>query len=162
LTCPALADDGPTDGGYIGPNVQITITVGDVEPGSHPVVHTYRLLARDGGDQAQMLMGWRTPIPTGGTGGERSYVYQNVGMTAKLAARVLPSGRILVAGEFEISGVRQEMDGIEKPADMPIIGTFQQALSVLLNQGKALRVAEVPDPDGGTMYLELTAEVLED
>jgi hypothetical protein len=44
---------------------------------------------------------------------------------------------------------------------MPLIGTFQQDLNVLLRAGKPLRIAEVPDPEGGTMYLELSAEVLD-
>ena len=45
--------------------------------------------------------------------------------------------------------------------DLPIIGTFQQELNVTLKEGKPLRLAEVPDPEGGRVHLEIKAEVLD-
>jgi len=110
-------------------------------------------------------MGWRTPIPTARAASDTSgdapvttYVYQNVGMTAQLETRVLEPGAFLVEGTIELSGARA-LPGVELPPDMPAIGTFQQELSVRLEDGKPLRVAEVPDPDGGTLYLELEASL---
>ena len=159
-------EDGETHATYVGPNIRITLTVGDVEADKGPTVRHYALIARDGGSPASMLMGWRTPIPTttsfdDGSSPVTSYIYQNVGMTAKIEARVMGDGRILISGAVEISGARREGPGREVSAQAPTIGTFQQELSVLLRKGKPLRVAEVPDPEGGTMYLEIEAEVLD-
>ncbi|HXV77167.1 MAG TPA: hypothetical protein VD788_12690 [Candidatus Polarisedimenticolaceae bacterium] len=162
LPCPTSSAAEPTETEAVGPNVRITLTVGDVDPGAQPVVRTYRLLTRDGGEPSRMLMGWRTPIPMSkGAGDELSYVYQNVGMTAQIRTTVRAGGTVLVSGEVEISGARQAIEGMQIPPHLPVIGTFQQDLSVSLEPGKPLRVAEVPDPEGGTMYLELTAEVLD-
>jgi len=164
----AHPEDDDAGGAYVGPNVQITITIGHVEEQADPTVRTYRLIARDGGSATRMLMGWRTPIPTssatdagGAPGSLTSYVYQNVGMTAQIEARVIGNGRILVAGAIEISGARRNSDVVQAPPSMPLIGTFQQDLNVLLRASKSLRIAEVPDPEGGTMYLDLVAEVLD-
>lgn len=164
LLTPVLAQDSAdSTPAYIGPNIKITLTVGDVEAGQTNE-RTYTLLARDGGSRARMLMGWRTPIPTrsgAGEDGSTSFTYQNVGMTAELEARLVADGRIIVSGVVEMSGARRDgPEGIQAPANAPIIGTFQQDLNVLLKQGKALRVAEVPDLDEGTLYLEVSAEVL--
>jgi hypothetical protein len=153
------------DGADAGANIQVTITLGDAEERSEPQ-RVYRLLARDGGPPARMLMGWRMPMPTQRAEVEQveapvtSYVYQNVGVTANLTARRVPDGRVLVDGQIEVSGVREGKEGSEH-AGMPVIGTFQQAVNVLLREGKPLRVAQVPDPEGGSLFLELAVEVLE-
>ena len=162
----ALDEDGETRAAYVGPNIKITLTVGDVETDQGPTVRHYVLITRDGGSPARILMGWRTPIPTetssdDGSTPVTSYVYQNIGMTAKIEARVVGDGRILIAGAVEISGARREGQGADVPARAPTIGTFQQELNVLLRDGKPMRVAEMPDPEGGTMFLELEAEVLD-
>jgi len=172
LTCGAGSSGAAEEGGPArapaGRNVQVTITIGDVEEGAGVVVRKYRMLARDGAPRARMLMGWRTPIPTARAAADGSadapvttYVYQNVGLTAQVETRVLEGGHIALDGVIELSAVRAILPGLEVPANMPIIGTFQQELSVVLDAGKPLRVAEVPDPEGGTLYLELTASVLD-
>jgi len=177
LLCVALAggivsttfaqdEDGESHATYVGPNIKITLTVGDVEADKGPTVRRYTLIARDGGSPASMLMGWRTPIPTtissdDGSTPVTSYVYQNVGMTAKIEARIMGDGRILISGAVEISGARREDLSPGASVQAPTIGTFQQELNVLLRNGKPLRVAEVPDPEGGTMYLQLEAEILD-
>jgi hypothetical protein len=46
------------------------------------------------------------------------------------------------------------------PAGMPVIGTFQQEIDVDLAAGKPLVVAEVPDPEGGVLRMELEAGIL--
>jgi len=152
-----------------GPNLEITITVGRIAEGSQAEssVHSYRMVAREGGPPVEMLMGWRTPIPTtrkadDGEAPVTAYVYQNIGMSASLRTRLVEDGRrILCEGEIEISGMREPDAKSGAPPDMPIIGTFQQALHVLLTPGKPLRVAQAPDPEGGARYLELTAERLD-
>ena len=147
-------------------NVQITITTGNTERRDVPV-RSYRLLCREGAPRARMMVGWRTPIPTargGAEGGSEkpvtTFVYQNVGVTAQLETRMTSPSSIEVDGVIEISAARG-IPGVELPPDMPVIGTFQQELAVVLAPGKPLRVAEVPDPDGGTLYLQLEARVLE-
>lgn len=159
-------EDSESQATYVGPNIKITLTVGDVEADTGPTVRRYTLIARDGGSPASLLMGWRTPIPTttssdDGTAPVTSYVYQNVGMTANIEARLMKDGRMLISGAVEISGARREAMTGGASLQAPTIGTFQQQLNVLLRAGKPLRVAEVPDPEGGTMYLQLEAEILD-
>jgi len=145
-----------------GANVIVTLTLGEVKKGP---TRTYKLVTRSG-EAAGILVGWRTPIPTVRTGGTdsgepvTSYVYQNVGMTARLRPTLLPDGRLRLDGEIELSGSRKS-EVAETPDGMPIIGTFQQDLDVLLKEGEPLRVAEVPDPEGGQLYLELEAHLLD-
>jgi hypothetical protein len=164
----AFAQDAGNPDESPGANIRVTVTLGDVEAETGPTVRTYKMLLRDGGPRVRMLMGWRTPIPTTSKPDEEgkapllSYIYQNVGMTAQLACRILPDGRVATQGAIEISGARPAIEGVETPSHMPIIGTFQQDLDLTLRVGVPLRVAEVPDPEGGTMYLELAAEILED
>jgi hypothetical protein len=144
----------------LAPNVMVSITVGN-DAGKKAGRRTYRMVARDG-EQAELLMGWRTPIPTasqsadGDDGAVTSYTYQNVGVTAKLSVRIVPDGRVMVEGQIEVSGAREEHE-----SGPPTIGTFQQALQVLMKEGAPLRVAEVPDPEDGTLYLELDVDVLD-
>ena len=151
-----------------GRNVRVTIGFGDVEQRPGAVKRTYRMLVRDGGPRTRMLMGWRTPIPTTRAAAESSsdapvtsYTYQNVGMTAQIEAHVLEGGAIALDVVIELSGPRASLPGLEAAPNMPIIGTFQQELSVVLQEDKPLRVAEVPDPEGGTLYFELTASAVE-
>ena len=152
-----------------GPNVQITLRTIDSEPGAGPDERVHTFVARDRGGVARMLMGWRVPIPTSreldGDDSEpvTEYVYQNIGFTAELEVAILDDGRILVHGQIEASGVRTGPEAIRKVAGekLPVIGTFQQDLSVTLKEGKALRVAEVPDPEGGRVHLEIQADVLD-
>jgi len=146
----------------LGANVMLTLTTGEVKEGPR---RSYKIVTRSG-EAASLLVGWRTPIPTVRSGdadsGEpvTSYVYQNVGMTARLRPILLPDGRLRVDGEVEISGSKKS-EAAETPDEMPAIGTFQQKLDVILEKGQPLRVAEVPDPEGGQLYLELEAHLLD-
>lgn len=143
-----------------GTNVLLTLTLGEVTEGP---TRTYRLVARSN-EMSSMLIGWRTPIPTVRDNADgdpvTSYVYQNVGMTARLRPELLAKKKLRVRGEVEISGSR-DAEMKENVEGMPIIGTFQLDLDVLLEEGKTLRVAEVPDPESGQRYLEITAELLD-
>ena len=58
----AAQEERPGDGPDIGSNVQITITIGDVEEDAGRRERTYKLIAREGGAPARMLMGWRMPV----------------------------------------------------------------------------------------------------
>lgn len=145
------------------PNVRITLTAGKIEGGPDSTEKVYRILTRAGGPPARLLVGWRMPIPTTQSSdeGEVSFVYQNVGMSAHLETALLSGDRVLVRGMIEISG--RKKGAPEAAADAgrpPIIGTFQQDLSVVLRDGEPLRVAELPDPEGGTLFLDMRAEVL--
>ena len=61
---------------------------------------------------------------------------------------------------IEVSGKRDEPPSAQNELGLPIIGTFQQDIYVVLRDGKPLRVAEVPDPEGGTIYIDLRIDVL--
>jgi hypothetical protein len=158
----ATDDPGPVD-----PNVRIVLTTGRAEGGSEGEEKTYRLITRADGPPAKLLMGWRMPIPTTRSATELdegepevSFVYQNVGMSAHLETRFIDSDRVLVRGIIEISGKKDAPDAERDPSHPPVIGTFQQDLSVVLRDGEPLRVAEVPDPEGNTLYMDLRVDVM--
>jgi len=160
---PADPGSGPTD---VPPNVAVTLIVGQTGGPSGPSERTYRMLGQDG-SPARLLMGWRAPIPTRHSADDpaatasTSVVYQNVGVSADLRTEILADGRLRVDGQIEISGARGTPLGDLSSGKAPVIGTFQQMLRVVLQDGKRLRVAEAPDPDGGTVYLDLEAERLQ-
>jgi hypothetical protein len=161
------AEDDAGESWDPGPNVKLTLKIVDSEPGAGPDERVHTLVARDRGGVAKLLMGWRVPIPTRRVADDgdpaTAYVYQNVGFTAKLEVVILDGGKILVFGQIEASGARQGPEAFREVtgSGMPIIGTFQQDLSVTLQEGKSLRVAEVPDPEGGRVFLELQADILD-
>jgi len=146
--------DDQTD---FGTNLLLTINVGSLEDG---IKRSYKIVALADASQSELLVGWRTPIPTSRDedGSAVSYVYQNVGMTVRLDSRLLGNDRARIRGAIEISGAREAAETPTPESGMPVIGTFQQQLDVVLQLGKPLRVAEVPDPDGGQLFLELQAD----
>lgn len=139
-------------------NVQITLTVSKSAGGNAPKV--VKMVGQEG-QRSRMLVGWRLPIPmttTPAEGGGKpvtNYIYQNVGVSAEITVARLGGGRISLDGNIEISGAR-ETTGDKQP----IIGTFQQAVKVITLEGKKLRIAEGPDPEGGTVALDIEASVL--
>jgi hypothetical protein len=152
------------DGGDLldgGQNVMLEITLGAVGKSD---TRNYRLVTRSG-ETMRMLVGWRTPIPMMTSDNPetaavvKSHVYQNVGMTATLRTTTLLDGRLRVVGQIEISGATKSEE-TTAPEGMPTIGTYQQDLDVILEPGKALRVAEVPHPEGGQRFLEITASLM--
>src|SRR5262249_34886650 len=71
-------------------NVLITLTISKTG-GTGPGEKIYKMIGQDGSD-ANMMVGWRTPIPTtsapkddSGKAGTTNYIYQNVGVNAKLS-----------------------------------------------------------------------------
>jgi hypothetical protein len=138
------------------PNVAMTLIVGRIGAGAEDSQKTYKMLGQ-AGSTTSILMGWKMPIPTrSGEGGDATtYVYQNIGVSADMIPTIAPDGRFLVEGEIEISGTREPRGDAAKATKGPLIGTFQQALHVVLPRGKRVRVAEAPDPETGTLYLDL-------
>jgi len=160
---PRAQDTEETRG--VAPNVQITLAVGDVdEPAPDRV---YRVVAQAGSGKHRMLTGWRMPIPTHkapdrdeAEGEVTKFVYQNVGVTANFEVRMLSADRIELIGQIELSGANDQMDAAGQ-AQMPVIGTFQQELRVVLKAGQPLKVAEVTDPEGRSLFLQLQVDVLD-
>ena len=145
-------------------NVSITLTIGkkDAPTGSGEKVHKFLIQE---GAKSSVLMGWRTPLPTraaegAGEPSATSYIYQNVGVSATFETQAIGNGRYLVVGQVEISGVRppQTVGESGKP---PLIGTFNQSLRVVLPNGQKVRVTEGPDPEGGTLFLDLRVDRVE-
>lgn len=154
-------------------NVSITLVVGRSGGTAPTNERTYKLVGQDG-KPARMLMGWRTPIPTRSSDskeseGATSYIYQNIGMTADLQTQSVGKGRYMVSGQIEISGTREGTGVAAATAAAaatasgkpPLIGTFNQGLNVVVSTGKKIRIAESPDPEGGTLYLDLRVDILE-
>ena len=150
-------------------NVAITITVGDTVPedGEGPDERNFRMVMLAAGRSTNLLVGWRMPIPSTRQPDDdpdaapvTSYIYQNVGMSARLKPSRLEDVRFLVVGSIEVSGKRNEPEAERNEAGLPIIGTFQQDIYLVLRDGKKLRVAEVPDPEGGMIYIELQLDVM--
>jgi len=148
------------------PNVAITLTVG--KTGAEGQDRAYRFVGQDG-NRAAMLVGWRMPIPTAAKPAEGNasatapvvnYVYQNIGVSADLDVKILASGAISLSGTLEVSGTR-ESKALASGEKMPIIGTFSQRLMVKATPKKKIRVAEGPDPEGGTLHVDLEVEVLD-
>jgi len=162
----AFGEDNDNKSGSdgVGQNVLITLTISKTG-GSGAGEKVYKMIGQDRAD-ANMLVGWRTPIPTtsavkdeSGKAGTVNYIYQNVGVNAKLAVRILEKGRIHLKGGIEISGARDSQVG-KTDEVAPMIGTFQQTLSAVVTEGKKLRVAEGPDPAGGILALDIEAAVV--
>jgi len=162
----ALADNSKVSESeaMVGQNVLITLTISKTG-GPGPGEKVYKMIGQDRSD-ANMMVGWRTPIPTtsaakddSGKAPTTNYIYQNVGVNAKLAIRILEKGRIFLKGGIEISGARESQVG-KTDEKAPMIGTFQQTLSAIVTEGKKLRVAEGPDPAGGIVSLDIEATVM--
>ena len=167
---PAAAQEEPTPPApSVASNVGITITITDTEgdDDAGPETRSYHMITQANGPPTSLLMGWRMPIPTSRQPNDDpdaesviSYVYQNVGMSARLHSVQLDGRQVLIKGMIEVSGKRNEPQTEQNELDLPIIGTFQQDLYVVLQDGKTLRAAEVPDPDGGTISIEIRADVM--
>jgi len=166
LVAGAAPPEGTTAAPSVAPNVAVTLIVGKAGGPSGADEKTYRMLGQ-AGSASRMLVGWRAPIPTRHSAAESaeapsmSFVYQNIGVSADLQTDILPDRRLLVHGQVEISGARGASLGELTSTKPTLIGTFQQALHVVVAPGKRLRVAEAPDPDGGTVHLDLQVDIVE-
>jgi hypothetical protein len=164
----ALAAPPPPEGSApagVPPNIKVTLFVGKSGGPAAAEDKVYRIVGQ-AGDPLRMLMGWRAPIPTRQSSGEgadaaTNFIYQNIGVSADLQTDVLTNGRFAVHGQIEISGARGAPLGDVTSAKPILIGTFQQALRVVVAPGKRMRVAEGPDPEGGTLHLDLQVDLVE-
>jgi hypothetical protein len=143
-------------------NVLVTITVDEDE--GHE--RDYRLVARGDSSDSRLLTGWRVPIPSSSFHGQdtpaklvKSYTYQNVGMTAQLRVTALPGRQLALSGAIEVSAAKEALAATGE--DAPTIGTFDQRFNVLLDDGKPLTLAQVSNPEGGTLTIRLRAELLD-
>jgi hypothetical protein len=165
VTVAAAASEEESAPPAAGSNVAITLTVGRAGGAAGAKEKAYRFVGQDGA-VSRILMGWRTPLPTrtaddkASDGASTSYIYQNVGVTADLNAQSVGGGRFLVSGQIEVSGSR-DAPTVGEAGKPPLIGTFQQALDVVVTNGKKLRIAEGPDPESGTLYIDLRVDLLE-
>ncbi len=148
-----------------GKNVQITLTITTAGP-SAPGQKVFKFIGQDGA-RAKLLVGWRTPIPTvstvrddAGKPPATNFIYQNVGVSAELMVNVLGSGKILLDGGIEMSGAREGPPVGVGGEKAPVIGTMQQALKVIVTEGKKLRIVEAPAPEGGIATVDIEAAVL--
>ena len=149
----------------VPPNVSVTLFVGKSGGPSGSEPKAYKMLGQ-AGDPMRLLMGWRAPIPTRQSSGDgadaaTNFIYQNIGVSADLQTDVLSDRRLAVHGQIEISGVRGAPLGELTSSKPTVIGTFQQALRVVVTPGKRMRVAEVPDPEGGTLHLDIQVDLVE-
>lgn len=156
-TAPTQGSDSV--GASVGSNVLVTITVTE---GSGSPEKSYQFIARDRTGAAELLTGWRVPVPTAESGSPAvtSYTYQNVGLTARIKAQVLPDSHVALRGGIEISKVSEPTTKPRSSVTPPIIGTFQQEFDVVLREGDPLDLAVVSTPDGGELTVRLRADCL--
>ena len=167
---PALAADAGAAPPSARANVAFTLTVGRNGGPDGVKEKTYKFVGQEGAI-SRMLLGFRTPLPTRsgddsrGDAGSTAYIYQNVGVTADLEAQSIAGGKFLVSGQIEISGARDgaasAVGATTAGGKPPLIGTFQQELHVVVTNGKKVRVAEGPDPESGSLYIDLRVDLLE-
>ena len=147
------------------PNVSITLTV--AKTGGEGIERSYRMVGQDG-SRTSILMGWRMPIPASAKPSSDAaaepavvnYIYQNIGVNADMDIKIVSPGHVLLKGNIEISGARESKPRADGEK-VPVLGTFSQALTIVAAENKRIRIAEAPDPDGGTLRLELEVDVLD-
>ena len=150
--------DGP------GVNVMVTISVSKLEEGRRTSVRSYRLVAVAGGRPTELFTGSRVPIPAttfqAATQGAEvvpytSYVYQNVGFSAEVRARVLPDGRIQLDAEIEDSALDSSV-GRERPA----VTSWTQKLGAIVADGEPMEIIRLEEGRGHPTVLEIRADVV--
>ena len=116
-----------------------------------------RVPARLADVRAGLPWGWRVPIAgVSGTGGVH---YQNVGLAVTLHGRRVEDDRIRAAGEVELSSI--DRVHLETAAGLatPTVDTFRYVFDVVLDDDVTTVLAEVPNPEGGTVTLSVLAEL---
>ena len=82
-----------------------------------------------------------------------SYSYQDVGFLARIDGRIDGDGRVHAEGRIEVSAVESG------DATAPTIASFSQRFKVFLRDGAEVTLAQAPRPDGGSVSLQLLAEI---
>ncbi len=150
LPGPAAANDPPRRG-EDGANIHIDLTLTDGES-EWPI----RALVLDG-QRLRTTTGRRVPMATEVGEASSSISYLDVGMEARLEVRIVGAGRVRVSGEVELSAIDEERTAGAVADQAPKLTTFRHVFDVVLADGVATPLAEVPDL--GKRPLELTAVV---
>ena len=160
-TAGAVLADGETDPAG---DVRLTFRVGNTAPDGTESVRTYHLTSRTDAGRARLTQGFRVPIPTTSSpkkeGSEivpiTSISYQNVGFTVDVEVNIFDKDRFRLVASVEDSHLaRMTQEG------HPVIATASQRLDVTLVNGKSHRITMTEDPEYGSMFLEITAEILD-
>ena len=148
-------------------DIRLTFRISSASPGGEGSERTYQMVVTPGGRPVQLTQGFRVPIPTtsfntqAAEGGNvvpvTSYSYQNVGFTANAEVELTAGGRIHISAHVEDSSIA---DGETHPGQ-PMIATVNQRLEVTLKDGASTRVGWVENSEFGSMFLEITAEILD-
>ena len=139
-------------------NIRFTVTVVDTAPGGQVSRRSTEILAPDG-TRGDVSAGWKVPIPTASTsteGGEEmvtAYSYQDVGFLARIDGRIEGASRVHATGRIEVSAVESG------DASTPTIASFSQRFDVFVGDGDEVTLARAPRPDGGSVSLQLAAEI---
>ena len=151
----------------ISGDVRLTLKIVNGEPGREDTTRTYQMVVTPGGNPVHLTQGFRVPIPTtsfntqDADGGNivpvTSFSYQNVGFMAKMRVSLLPQGRIHIRGSVEDSSLSNR----EGTMGRPMIATVDQSLEITLKNGATTRVSWVENSGFGSMFLEITAEILD-
>ena len=148
-------------------DVRITIKIKSGLAVGEQASRTYQLLATPGRNNVRLHQGFRVPIPTtsfntqdskdGSIVPVTSFSYQNVGFSAVLEVQMTAAGRIHIKGRVEDSSLANK----ESYPGQPIIATVNQDLNVTLKDGESTRIGWVENSEFGSMFLEITAEILD-
>jgi hypothetical protein len=159
----ATAAGAQSDANY---NVRLTFTAGVLDgtkKAEKVPAKNLSLVVTSDGPPATLLTGSRVPIPTTeieateqGVVPVTSYVYQNIGFSAEVEARILPNGWIDVRASVEDSWIEP---GTED--DHPVVQTRHQRIAVVLQDGSALEIARSTDENDRVRWVDVKAEILD-
>lgn len=154
----ALAVVPDTRAEELGSNIRITFTLGRIEGKKKMVQKSFALVVTSGGPSASLLTGQRVPIPTTTDADDdsvRSYIYQNVGLSAEVQALITEAGVIELQSIVENSWIDPET-----AKGQPTIETRHQEARVVLKDGVPLELARSSDGDQ-VRYVEVQADILD-
>jgi len=148
-------------------DVRLTFKLVGVSPEGEQMVRTYQMVVSRSRHPAHITQGFLVPIPTttfntqasesGTIAPVTSFTYQNVGFTANAEVTMIEGGRVHLKAQVEDSSIA----GKESQGGHPMISTVNQALEVKLKDGESTRVGRVENSEFGSMFLEITAEILD-
>lgn len=151
-------------------SILITVTVGEEGAGRSASEESYRVLARDDGTPAVLDTAWRVPVPTqsfktmtknGKVVPATSFTYHKVGLDANFRANILKPGQVWLRGKLNVDTLTPAHATKHAEPGRRIDGSIDQQFDVVLRDGTPQRIAVVPVPEGGSLYIQLQAEILE-
>ena len=148
-------------------DVRLTFKLVGVNPDGGQTERTYQMVVKPSGHPARIVQGSRFPIPTttfntqspetGAIAPVTSFSYQDVGFTASAEVKIVEGRRVHLKAQVEDSSIAAR----EPNGGQPMIATVNQSLEVTLKDGVSTRVAWVDNSRFGSMFLEITAEILD-